>query len=82
MYLPKELWLVIKGFLLEPAWKIKGRNSFVQQLNILSSSSLDCTQYNSSEVFLFNNWDFPQKFLFWQEFPFSRRQRVPNFIDI
>ena len=66
MYFPVELWMIIKELMLEPKWKKIGRKTFVKQIDLLNNYKIDGNKYNSSEVYLFNTWDFHKKTLFWR----------------
>jgi hypothetical protein len=70
MYLPEELWMIIKEYLLEPKWKKRGRDTFVKQINIINTRTMFDYGYNynfhSSEIMLFNQWDFQQRYSFWK----------------
>jgi hypothetical protein len=69
-FLPKELWMIIKEYLLEPKWKKRGRDTFVKQINIINNITLLDSGYSykfhPSEIMLFNKWNFQQRSSFWK----------------
>lgn len=75
MYLPIELWCIIKEFMFEPKWKIIGRKTFVKQIDIINNRRLCDYGYNfsyhSSEIMLFDQWDFKEKYKFWKDHSYT-----------
>lgn len=67
MYLPEELWKIVREFMLEPKWKTIGKKTFVKQIDIISKKRMCDYGYNfsyhSSEIMLFNQWNFKKNII-------------------
>ena len=60
MYLPEELWKIVREFMFEPKWKQIGKN-FIKLIDIISKRRMSDYGYNFSyhslEIMLFNQWN-------------------------
>ena len=65
MYLPKELWQVIKDYVFEPYWKRIGKETFIKKINYFSNFNYG---YNSNERYLFKTWSFLKRVFFLQNY--------------
>lgn len=71
MYLPEELWKIVREFMFEPKWKKIGKKTFIKQIDIINKTRMCDYGYNfsyhSSEIMLFNQWNFQRRYKFWKD---------------